>query len=61
MVLKLLACFALLSTSGAIAATPGILLGMDYSEVTDGGLIATDNSGALYLRESADCEPSSDS
>ena len=46
-----LLCLALLSASGAIAATSNFLLGVDYSEwlglnVTQ---IATDKSGALYI------------
>jgi uncharacterized protein (TIGR03437 family) len=48
---RTLLCVALLSASGATAATSGFLLGVDYSEwlgvnVTQ---IATDRSGALYI------------
>jgi uncharacterized protein (TIGR03437 family) len=48
---RTLLCVALLSASGATAATPSFLLGVDYSEwlglnVTQ---IAADRSGALYI------------
>ena len=48
---RTLLCLALLSASGATAATSGFLLGVDYGEwlglnVTQ---IATDRSGALYI------------
>jgi len=42
---------ALLSTSGAAAAPPGFLLGVDYSEwlTPNAKQLATDSSGALYI------------
>jgi len=48
---KALLCLALLSATGAVAASSGFLLGADYSEwlppyITQ---IATDGSGALYI------------
>src|ERR1019366_6242245 len=48
---RTLLCVALLSASGATAATSGFLLGVDYSEWLglDTTQIATDRSGALYI------------
>lgn len=40
---------ALLSATAASAASPGFMLGVDYSEWATGGLIETDSSGALYV------------
>ena len=51
MIVKIVACLALLSKCCAIAATSGFLLGVDYSEWFDPNAtqIATDSSGALYI------------
>ncbi|MGB7760815.1 MAG: hypothetical protein WBL61_13360 [Bryobacteraceae bacterium] len=48
---RALVCLALLSAAGAMAATSGFLLGLDYSEwfVPEVMQIATDGSGALYI------------
>lgn len=62
---RTLLCLALLSASGATAATSAFLLGVDYSEwlTPNARQIATDNSGALYILSafpiSTDTPPSS--
>jgi hypothetical protein len=54
---RVLICLALFSASSAVAASPGFLLGFDYSEwgIT-GTPIGVDNSGALYLAFSCNTE-----
>ena len=55
---RVLLCLALLGVSSADAATPGFLLGVDYSELgpnyylLNGGQIAADGAGALYILSS---------
>ena len=48
---RALLCLALVSATGALAASSGFLLGVDYSEwlTPDVTQIATDGSGALYV------------
>ena len=56
---RVLLCLALLSATGAMAASSGFLLGVDCGEcfVPYAAGIATDNSGALYIL--SDTSPSS--
>jgi uncharacterized protein (TIGR03437 family) len=55
MMRRVLFCLALLGAARAEAATPGFLLGIDYTEwgpnylLLGGGQIATDGAGALYI------------
>ncbi|MGO9230398.1 MAG: hypothetical protein ACLQKA_14500 [Bryobacteraceae bacterium] len=59
MTAKVLVCLALCSASCAMAASPGFLLGLDYSEWALGGTpIGVDNSGALYVAFSCNTETS---